>query len=169
MRWQTPPSKEGVYSSPGRTSPFSELERWPKYWKVKQEYFPDPADETEANFDDCIQLICTDLYGQPHPGGHLKLYIQTRVKHSLCFDENGVRTRPDDFYSRLLHMSRIRDKLSHNSAGISLFTKEEFKLAVWSAFSDDQKDWLVWDQNMDPYDADDPFDAKELCRHMLCH
>ena len=34
----------------------------------------------------------TYKYGQPHPGDHLKLYIQTRVKHSLYFDESGVHT-----------------------------------------------------------------------------
>ena len=61
-------------------------------------------------------------------------------------------------------MSRIGDKLSQKSAGNLLFTEEEFKLAVWSAFSDDQKDCLVWDQNMDPYDADNPFDAEAFCK-----
>ena len=139
------------------------------YRKVKQEYFPDPGDKTEANFDDCVQLICTDLYSQPHPGDHLKPYIQTRAKHSLCFDKDGVCTRPDDFYSRLLCLSRIGDNLFHNLAGNSLFTKGEFKLVMWSTFSNEQTDWLVYDQNMDPHDADNPFDAKELCWQMLRH
>ena len=105
--------------------------------KIKQEYFPDPADETVANYDDLVQLICTDLYGQPHPGDHLKLYMQTRVKHSLCFDKDGVRTRPDDFYSRLLRLKTMGNVLAHNSAGNEIFTDEEFKLAVWSSFTDE--------------------------------
>ena len=50
-----------------------------------------------------------------------------------------------------------------------LFTKREFKLAVWSAFFNEQTDWLVYDQNMDPFDADNPFDAKELCQQLLRH
>ena len=37
-------------------------------------------------------------------GDHLKLYIQNRVKHSLCFDENGVRTRPDDLFLTPSHV-----------------------------------------------------------------
>ena len=110
---------------------FAELESCLAGWpleacqKVKQEYFPDPADETEAKFHDCVQLICVDLYDQPRPGDHLKLYIQiTRVKHALCFGKDGFRTRYDNVYSQLLRMLRIGDKLSHNSAGNSLFTGE---------------------------------------------
>ena len=45
------------------------------YQKVKQGYFLDPVDETKAIFDDCVQLIYTNLYSQPRPGDHLKLYI----------------------------------------------------------------------------------------------
>ena len=52
-------------------------------------------------------------------------------------------------------LTKIGDTFSHNSAGNSLFTKEEFKLAVWSAFSDEQQIWRTDNQNMDPYNPTD--------------
>ena len=47
---------------------FAELERclagraMNSFCKIKQEYFPDPGDETVGNYDDFVQLICTDLF-----------------------------------------------------------------------------------------------------------
>ena len=114
-------------------------------------------------------MIAYCLYGQPHPWDHLKLYVQTRVKHLLCFNKKSVHKRSDDFLARINKKINIGNHLDHNVAGDKLFPDEEFKLAFWSTFDDSQQNWLTDNQNMDPYDPDNAFGPDEITDQMVRH
>ena len=109
-------------------------------------------------------MIANCLYGD-----HLKLYIQTRLKHSLCFTKEGVCKRPDDFLARINKMVDVGNRLDHNAAGDKLFTEQEFKLMFWSTFKDSQQSWLTDDQNMNPYGPDSAFGPNKIAEQMLRH
>ena len=92
-----------------------------------------------------------------------------RVKHSLCFNKEGVCKRPDDFLARINIMINIGNRLDHNAAGDKLFTDEEFKLAFWSTFDDSQQNWLTDNQNMDPYNQYNAFGPNKIAEQVLRH
>ena len=140
-----------------------------EFKKIMRNHFPDDTDKTEDNYITCHQMIANGLYGQPLPGDHLKLYIQTHLKHSLCFTKEGVRKRPDDFLARINKMVDVGNRLYHNAAGDKLFTEQEFKLMFWSRFKDSKQSWLTDDQNMNPYGPDSAFGPNKIAEQMLRH
>ena len=84
------------------------------YKKLVANNYPDPADKTNANYEELVRLIPTDLGDHPYPGNKIRHYLMNKVKYTTYCCPYGRRYKPTDVLRRLSHCRQLGSRLEHS-------------------------------------------------------
>ena len=104
------------------------------YKKLVANNYPDPADKTNANYEELVRLIPTDLGDHPYPGNKIRHYLMNKVKYTTYRRPDGRRYKPTDVLRRLSHCRELGSRLEHSMPGGNVLTDDKFKQLVWNIF-----------------------------------
>ena len=96
--------------------------------------YPDPADKTNANYEELVRLISTDLGDRPYPGNKIRHYLMNKVKYMSYRRPDGRRYKPTDVLRRLSQCRELGSRLEHLMPGGNILTDAKFLLLIWNIF-----------------------------------
>lgn len=123
--------------------------------------YPTDADKTDANYENLQESMTTMLGSQSFPGDKVLYYLTHSIKYLNCKDKNGKIDKPTNVLNRMQRIKRMGARLRHNQ-GATFINDTAFKAAFWDIFPDKMKQWLIDEQDKDPYDATNPFDVEDI-------
>ena len=135
--------------------------------EIVQGDYPDPANKTNANYEELCKKIITKLSDHEYPGDEIMVYLNSHVKYMRCkmTDGSGRVEKPNKVLSRLQHIRNFGKAMHHNH-GIDYITNVQMTMYFWNIFPQSMKNWLRDEQNIDPFDQMNPLDAQEIADHM---
>ena len=134
--------------------------------RLVRDRYSNPADKTDANYEELCMLMSTDLEGHTYPGNKIRQYVDQKVKFMNFHREDGRRKKPTDVLRCMRELRELRSRCQHSFGPGGIFTDDEFKQVYWNIFPNTMKDWLTNDQNIDPYDPAAPLDVDEIADHL---
>ena len=133
--------------------------------EIDERDYPNPAEKTDANYEELQRQIITLLSDHSWPGGKIHLYLTGKIKYMNCKMEDGRIEKPTKVLSRMQKIRRMGTAMHHNM-GVHYMTEVQFNQAYWQIYPSVMTDWLTNNQNVDPFDAANPLDAAQIGDHM---
>ena len=125
--------------------------------------YPDPANKTNANYEERVRLIPTDLGDHPYPGNKVRHYMMNKVHFMSYRRPNGLRYKPTDVLRRMCQLHGYGNRLENSMPGNNIVTDAKFLQLVWNIFPRDMQGWLTNNQKINPFNPNNPLDADEFC------
>ena len=63
------------------------------YKRLVRNRYPNPADKTDANYEELCMLMSTDLGDHTYPGNKIRQYVDQKVKFMNFLREDGCREK----------------------------------------------------------------------------
>ena len=104
------------------------------YKKLAKNNYPDPADKTNANYEERVRLIPTDLGDHAYLGNKVRHYMMNKVHFmSYCLPD-GRRYKPTDIICRMCQLRGYGNRLENSMPGNNIVTGANFLQLVWNIF-----------------------------------
>ena len=128
--------------------------------------FPTDQDKNDNQAFELLKRdLITKLADHTFPGDKVHTYLSTKVQYRRCKKEDGRFEEPTKVLARLQRIRKLGARMHHNH-GAAFMPDDEFTRMFWHIFPEAMKDWLVEDQNKDPFDNANPMDADEIADDM---
>ena len=77
-------------------------------------------------------------------------------------DGSGRIEKPVEVLTRLDEIVRLASEMLHHERGADFLTDFERTRAFWQIFPNKMQDWLTNEQNVNPFDTNNPMDAMAI-------
>ena len=123
------------------------------YKRLVHDRHPNPADKTDANYEELCMLMPTDLLGDhTYPGNKICQYVDQKGKFMNFCREDGRREKPTGVLRCMRELRLLGSRCQHSFGVAGIFADDEFKQVYWNIFPGTMQDWLTNDQSINPFD-----------------
>lgn len=129
--------------------------------------YPDAADKTNDNYEELKRHMITYMSDHVLPGNKIHKYISDKIKYEDCKmnDETGRFEKPTKILNRMERLRGYGASMDHNM-GQNFMSDDDMKRAFYDIFPSKMTRWLENDQNIDPFDPQNPISAQGIADHM---
>jgi len=129
--------------------------------------YPDAADKTNDNYERLKRHMITYMSDHVLPGNKIHKYISDKIKYEDCKmnDETGRFEKPTKILNRMERLRGYGASMDHNM-GQNFMSDDDMKRAFYDIFPSKMTRWLENDQNIDPFDPQNPISAQGIADHM---
>ena len=126
--------------------------------------YPDQADKTDDNYEELRRQIITAMSDHILPGNKVRTYLTQNIKYLKCkmSDGSGRVEKPVDVLARMNQIKQMASTMLHHDRGAVFLSDQDTTSAYWRIFPNKMHDWLTNEQNINPFDANNPLDAMEI-------
>ena len=98
------------------------------------------------------------------PGEKVRTYLTKNIKYMKCkmTDGSGRIEKPVNVLNRIELIKRMASTFLHHDRGEEYLNAFDTTQAFWDSFPSKMQDWLNNEQNVNPFNANDPLDAMEI-------
>ena len=124
--------------------------------------------KTHDSYVELRRRIITALSDHVNPGNRVRTLLMQEIKFFKCktTDGTGRVEKPTRVLVRLERIRAMAGEYMHHSQGAVFLSDNDFKNSFWDIFPKSMKNWLTNDQNIDPFDANNPLDVEEIADEM---
>ena len=117
--------------------------------------------KTHDSYVELRRRIITALSDHVNPGNRVRTLLMQEIKFFKCktTDGTGRVEKPTRVLVRLERIRAMAGEYMHHSQGAVFLSDNDFKNSFWDIFPKSMKNWLTKDQNINPFDANNPLDA----------
>ena len=124
--------------------------------------------KTNNNYEELRRRVITALSDHVNPGNRVRTMLMQEIHFFRCkmTDGSGKVEKPTRVLVRLERIRELAGTYLHHSQGATYLSDNDFKNAFWNIFPKSMKNWLTNDQDIDPFDAQNPLDVEEIADQM---
>ena len=111
-------------------------------------------------------LMPLDLREHTYPGNKIRQYVDQKLKYIKFRQEDGHREKPTNVLCRMRELRELSSCTQHSFGPGGIFTDDEFKQVYWNTFPNTIQDWLMNDQNTDPFNPAAPLNVDKIANHL---
>ena len=128
------------------------------YDSIVSRDYPNAGDKTDANYEELRRQLITAMSDHVYPGEKVRTYLTKHLKYMKCKMEDGSGRieKPVKVLMRMEFIKKIATNFLHHERGAAFLTDFDMKQAFWDCFPISMHDWLNNEQNIDPFDANNP-------------
>ena len=134
------------------------------YDEIVAQDYPNQADKTDANYEELRRQIITAMSDHILPGNKVRDYLTQNIKYLKCKMSDGTSRveKPVRVLARMNLIKRMASTMLHHDHGAVYLSPDDMTRAFWKIFPSKMHDWLTNEQNINPFDTNNPMDAMEI-------